>query len=147
MRNPRTVAAILVTVALLAVGAACGSDQAGPETAGLSPLAPVGGVPTLEEPNEEPGDATSAQVSSGSMIARPDSIETLVAWSKIIVLGTISSVIDEKVIYYGEDGKPVAADEESGLPYTDYEVRIESVLKSDGGAEEGGTLVLRSSGT
>ena len=52
-------------------------------------------------------------------------------------------MIDEKVIYYGKDGNPVPADEERGAPFTDYEVRIESVLKGDRGAEEGGTLVLR----
>ena len=65
------------------------------------------------------------------------------AWSDIIVLGTISSVLDEKVIYYGKDGNPVPADEERGAPFTDYEVRIESTLKGDGGVEEGGVLVLR----
>ena len=48
------------------------------------------------------------------------------AWSDIIVLGTISSVLDEKVIYYGKDGNPVPADEERGAPFTDYEVRIET---------------------
>ena len=143
MRNRQTVAVILVAVAVLAVGAACGSDEAGPETGGLSPLAPEGSALTQEEPTEEPGDVISAQVSSGSMIARPDSVESLVAQSRIMVLGTISSVLSEKVMYYGEDGKPVAADEESGSPYTDYEVQIESILKADGGAEEGGTLVLR----
>ena len=40
MRKPQTVAAILVTVALLTIAAACGSDRAGPDSAGLSPLAP-----------------------------------------------------------------------------------------------------------
>ena len=138
MRNPLTVAAIIVTVVLIAVMAACGSDDAGPESAGLSPLAPEGGVPTTGEPREEPGDVVSAPA---SLIPRPPNIESLVAQSKIIVLGTISSVLDEKVMYYGEDGTPVVGDE--GSPYTDYEVRIETVLKDDGGAEERGTLVLR----
>ena len=75
---------------------------------------------------------------------QPNSIEGLVAQSHVIVLGTISSVLEEMVIGgYGEDGKPTLAGEEGGLPYTDYEVRIESVLKADGALEEGGTLVLR----
>ncbi len=83
-------------------------------------------------------------VSSGMMIPRPNSIEGLVAQSHVIVLGTISSVLEEMVIGgYGEDGKPTPAGEEGGLPYTDYEVRIESVLKGDGALEDGGTLVLR----
>ena len=95
-------------------------------------------------PAQPTGAATpNATVSAGSMIPRPNSIESLVAQSQVIVLGTISSVLDEQLMYYGEDGKPVAADEESGLPYTDYEVRIERVLKGDGGVEEGGVLVLR----
>ena len=99
----------------------------------------VGGLvptPSTDAPATQP-------VSSGSMIARPPSIEALVAWSHIIVLGTINSVLDERVIYYGEDGNPVPADEESGSPYTDYEVRIESALKDDGRVESGGVLVLR----
>ena len=74
--------------------------------------------------SQEPRSPTS----SGMMVPRTSSVEDLVAQSQVIVLGTISSVLDEKLIYYGEDGKPVAADEERGLPYTDYEVRIESVL-------------------
>ena len=143
MRNPQTVAAILVTVALLAVVAACGSDEAGSETAGLSPLAPDQVAPAPEEAKAEPGDPSIQQVSSGSPIPRPKSIETLVAWSDIIVLGIISSVLDERVIYYGEDGNPIPADEERGAPFTDYEVRIESALKGDGDVEDGGTLVLR----
>ena len=143
MRKPQTLAAILATVALLVIGAACGSDEASPETAGLSPLAPQQVVPPPQEAKADPGDPSSQQVSSGSPIARPKSIEDLVAWSHIIVLGTISSVLDERVIYYGKDGNPVPTDKERGAPFTDYEVRIESVLKGDGGAEEGGTLVLR----
>ena len=143
MRKPQTVAAILVMVALIAIGAACGSDEASPETGGLSPLAPDQVAPAPQEAKAEPGDPSSPQVSSGSPIWRPRSVENLVAWPHIIVLGTISSVIDEKVIYYGKDGNPVPADEERGAPFTDYEVRIESVLKGDRGAEEGGTLVLR----
>ena len=66
------------------------------------------------------------------------------AQSHVIVLGTISSVLEEMVRGgYGEDGKPTPAGEEGGLPYTDYEVRIESVLKGDGALEDGGILVLR----
>ena len=83
-------------------------------------------------------------VSSGMMIPRPNSIEELVAQSRIIVLGTIRSVLDEiRFGAYGEDGKPTSGGEEPGTPYTDYEVRIESVLKDDGDVEDGGTLVLR----
>ena len=64
--------------------------------------------------------------------------------SHIIVLGTISAVLDEKLIgAYGEDGNPYVPVEESGTPYTDYEVRVESVLKNDGHVEDGGSLVLR----
>ena len=99
------------------------------------PLQSIGAPTTQQEP--------SVPVSTGMMVPRPRSIEDLMTRSHVIVLGTISLVLDEKLIYYGEDGKPVAADEESGLPYTDYEVRIESVLKGDGGVADGGVLVLR----
>ena len=66
------------------------------------------------------------------------------AQSHIVVLGAISSVIEEKVMGgYGDDGTPTDVGMEGGLPYTDYEVRIESVLKGDGEIEDGGALVLR----
>ena len=83
-------------------------------------------------------------VTSGMRVPRPESIEVLVRMSHIIVLGTVSAVLDEKLIgAYGEDGNPHIPVEESGTPYTDYEIRVESVLKSDGDVEDGGTLVLR----
>ena len=44
---------------------------------------------------------------------------------------------------YGEDGKPPPAGEEGGLPFTDYEVQIESGLKSNDVVIEGGTMVPR----
>ena len=142
--NPATVAAILVMVAVLVIGAACGSDEGSPETAGLRPLAPELVTPSPPSPIAEPGDTSGGQVSSGMMIPRPENIEVLVRMSHIIVLGTISAVLDEKLIgAYGEDGNPYIPVEETGSPYTDYEVRVESVLKDDGDVEDGGTLVLR----
>ena len=144
MRKPQVVSAILAMVALLLIGAACGRDEASPETTGLSPLAPEQVVAAPHDPISEPDDPSSEQVSSGMMVPRPESIEVLVRMSHIIVLGTISAVLDEKLIgAYGEDGNPYVPVEESGTPYTDYEVRVESVLKNDGDVEDGGTLVLR----
>ena len=142
--NPATVAAILVMVAVLVIGAACGSDEASPEAAGLSPLAPELVTPSPQSPIGEPGETSGGQVSSGMMVPRPESIEVLVRMSHIIVLGTIGSVLDEiRYGAYGEDGKPTSGGEEPGTPYTDYEVSVESVLKNDGDVEDGGTLVLR----
>ena len=92
MRHPRTVAAILVVVALLVIGAACGSDEASPDTAGLSPLATELVTSAPQEPTAEPGDTSGGQVSSGMMVPRPESIEVLVRMSHVIVLGTISAV-------------------------------------------------------
>ena len=40
------------------------------------------------------------------MLPRPDSVEALVVQSRVIVLGTISSVLGEKMRVYGEDGSP-----------------------------------------
>ena len=140
MKKLRLAAVSLGVVALLSAGTACGGDEASPETAGLSPLAPEQVVPAPPETIAEPGE----QVSSGKMVARPESVEVLVKLSHVIVLGTIISVLGERLIgAYGEDGQPTSGSEEGGTPYTDYEVRIESVLKSDGTVEGRGTLVLR----
>ena len=86
----------------------------------------------------------SAPVTSGFMVPRPNSVEKLVERADVIAVGFISLVLAEKWIGpYGEDGKPTLAGEEGGLPYTDYDVRIESVLKGDGTVTDGGTVVLR----
>ena len=144
MRQPQTVAAILAMVALLSIGAACGSNETSAEPASLSPLAPKQVVPVPQEPIAEPGDTSGGQVSSTMLVPRPESIEVLVRMSHIIVLGTISAVLDEiRFGAYGEDGNPYIPVEESGTPYTDYEVRVESVLKNDGDVEDGGSIVLR----
>ena len=104
----------------------------GPQFAGGESLPPA------------PGAQPVPPVTSTMLAPRPESIEVLVRMSHIIVLGTISAVLDEKLIgAYGEDGNPYVPAEESGSPYTDYEVRVESVLKNDGDVEDGGTLVLR----
>ena len=107
---------------------------------------PVIGKVTSTQSTDAPttSQEPTAPVSSSMMVPRPESIEVLVRMSHIIVLGTISAVLDEKLIgAYGEDGNPYIPVEESGTPYTDYEVRVESVLKGDGDVEDGGTLVLR----
>ena len=60
-----------------------------------------------------------------------------------LTISTSTSVIEEKQIGpYGRDGKLLPA-AENGMPVTDYEVRIESVLKGDGSVATGGTLILR----
>ncbi len=139
----------VLAVALLVIGAACGSDEASPETSVSStasegnPLGPEGIVSSPQEVIVESGDS-GPPISSSMMVPRPESIEVLVRMSHIIVLGTISAVLDEKLIgAYGEDGNSYTPVEESGTPYTDYEVRVERVLKDDGDVEDGGTLVMR----
>ena len=91
--------------------------------------------------SQEPGSPAS----SGMMIPRPRTAEELVsaAHVNVIVLGTIDSVLEEKFIGpYGEDGRPLPVDD-GALPFTDYQVRIDSVLRGDGTVTDGGTLVLR----
>ena len=103
---------------------------------GLVPDQPNGAKRSLQEPD--------APVSAGMMVPRPSSVEDFVAQASVILLGTIDSVLGEKRIGpYGEDGKPTPVSDEGGLPYTDYKVLIEDVLKGDGKITDGGTLVLR----
>jgi hypothetical protein len=86
----------------------------------------------------------SGPVSTGMMVPRPSSAQELASRSDVIVLGTIRSIIAEKMIGpYGEDGNPTSAGEEGGTPYTDYEVQIESVLKGDDAVTGAEPLVLR----
>jgi hypothetical protein len=87
------------------------------------------------------------------MAPRPTSVEEFVyglvslrvaAPADVIVVATISSVLAEKLLGpYGEDGTALPADEESGMPFTDYLVQIESVLKADDAVTGADTLVLR----
>ena len=72
--------------------------------------------------------------STGSMLPYPTGVEQLVAGADVIVLGIISSILEEKQIGpYGDDGMPV----------TDYEVQIETVLTGYDALADGDTLVLR----
>ena len=70
----------VLAVALFVVGAACGSEEAGPETALSpavsegSPLAPEGIVPAPQEVVVEPSDP-GPPISSSMMVPRPDNIE------------------------------------------------------------------------
>ena len=82
----------------------------------------------------------TAPVSSGMMVPRSTTAEELVARADIIAVGTIMSVLGERLMGpYGEDGQPFPEGED-GLPYTDYDVRVEGVLKGDQRVE---ALVLR----
>ena len=103
---------------------------------GLVPAQPAEDGTTLQEPN--------APVSAGMMVPRPRSVEELVTRADLVFIGTINSVLEVKMMGpYGDDGKPVPASEEGGLPYTDYQVQVDSVLKADGTVQDGGTVVLR----
>lgn len=135
--------------ALLVVAVACGSgdvdEPAAADVAGL-PLAPTTGVVSSEEPVVEPVEGGAVAVSS-SMLPRARSAEELVDRSEIVVIGTISSVLAEVAFGgYGEDGKPEPP-EDGGMPITDYEVSIETLMKGDGTLAEGGSFVLRMYGS
>ena len=136
-----TLTAIAVAM-LVTLGVSCGGDPT-----------PEPDVPTSPPPASVPGVITSppvssAPVSAGSMTPRPTSVkEFAVGWptrADVIVVATISSVLAEKLLGpYGEDGTALPADEESGMPFTDYLVQIESVLKADVVVARADTLVLR----
>ena len=79
MTKLKALVAVIGLTALIAIGAACGSDEARPETAGVSPLPPPGLVtPAPQEPIVEPGDTSSGPVTSTMLVPRPESIEVLV---------------------------------------------------------------------
>ena len=61
MRKQRTVVVILLAVALLVIAAACGRDEASPETADLNALASEQVVSAHEEAREEPTDLSGEQ--------------------------------------------------------------------------------------
>ena len=85
----------------------------------------------------------SAPVTSEFIVPRLHNVQELVARAHVIVLGTIDSVLEEKKMGpYGDDGQPLPADD-SALPFTDYDLRIESVLKGDGTVTDGESLALR----
>ena len=97
---------------------------------------PANGPTTSQEPD--------SPTSSGMMVPRPGSVDELVMRSNVIVVGTITTVLEERLIGgYGDDGKPLSADDEGGLPFTDYLVTIEDVLKADDSVANSDTLVLR----
>ena len=82
-------------------------------------------------------------VSTGSMLPRPQSVEELVARADVVFIGTINSVLDEKMMGpYGKDGQPLPAGDD-GLPFTDYEVGLKGLLKGHGEVQPGDPLVLR----
>ncbi len=118
--------------ALMVIGAACGSD----------------GTQALENADEPavqpPSDGLSVPPpSSASMLPYPSDVEQLVAGADIIVLGTIGSVLGEKLLGPYVDGKQLPAGEGGGMPFTDYEVQIETVLAGDDSVADGDTIVLR----
>ena len=85
----------------------------------------------------------TAPVSSGMLVPRPTTAEELVARAEVVFIGTIISVLDERMMGpYGEDGQPLPAGDD-GLPFTDYKVGIAGVLKGDGQVQQDDALVLR----
>ncbi len=107
--------------------------------------APSGVAPPSSAVQISPPVSPSAP-SSGSTIPRAANVEQLVAGAELIAIGAINSVLDEKQIGgYGVDGALMPA-EDGGNPVTDFDVRVESVLKSDGTVAEGEGFVLRMHG-
>ena len=109
--------------------------------------APVVGYAVVADPPSNGGPTTSADPGrpaiAGSMIPRPRTVEELVAGADVIIMGTIDSVLEERIMGgYGDEGRALPAGE-GGLPYTDYEVNIESLLKVDDRISAETGLVLR----
>ena len=127
------------------------STQAGWRAAGMGSLALGVGtllvfavtLPVFQSSEGKAPGPVIERVSTGILVPGPTNVEELVAGAHVIVVGQISSVLEEKWIGpYGEDGRPLPADEDD-FPFTDYLLQIESVLKGDGRVTDGGSLVLR----
>ena len=113
---------------------------------GEAPEPVVVGKVVTTEPTDTPttSQEPSSPTSSGMMVPRPRSVDELVMRSDVVVVGIITAVLQEmRIGPYGEDGAAVPGDEEGGIPVTDYEVRVETVLKGDDAVAGGDTLVLR----
>ena len=119
---------------IMAAAVACSDDTPTP----TEPDAPdVSSAPAVQstvpvEQSISPGEPQSiAPVSSASMIPRPANVEDLIARSQIIVVATIGDDVEEKMIGpYGPDGQPMT-DPDSVRAFTDYQLNIEEVIKSD----------------
>jgi hypothetical protein len=113
---------------------------------GQAPEPVVVGEVVSTQPDDTPAASQGPQspISSGMMVPRAGSAVELVSRSHLIVLGTIGPDPLERVLgAYGEDGKLLPADDEGGLPFTDYLVQVEGVLKADDGIADSDTFVLR----
>ena len=111
---------------------------------GQAPEPVVVGEVVSTQPANGPTTSQEPDSPTGMMVPRPGSVDELVMRSNVIVVGTITTVLEERLIGgYGDDGKPLSADDEGGLPFTDYLVTIEDVLKADDSVANSDTLVLR----
>ena len=137
---------------LITLGVSCGSEPAPEPDVPTSPPPASAPRATTAPPVPSTGEATTAPPvlapASASGAPRPGSIkEFAVGWptrTDVVVVATISSVLAEKLLGpYGEDGTAPPADVETGSPFTDYLVQIESVLKADDVVAGADTLVLR----
>ena len=148
MKGMRSLAAGLGVAALIVIGAACGDGERPASTDKDTPVARLaagasgdtlaGSVPSAVQTQTNPA------VSAGMMVPRAGSAEELISRSHVIVLGTIGpDPVERRIGPYGEDGKPLPADDEGGNPFTDYLVQIEDVLKADDSVADSDTLVLR----
>ena len=137
MNKIKGVAAVFGVAVLMVVGLACGNGaEPRPTETNAASDAPQAEDQLTTGPSSGP-------VSAGSMVPRHNSVEELVKRSHVIVLGTIDLVLEEKRVGpYGQDGQPIPAGEDA-MPVTDYQVNIESVLKSDDAIAGADSLVLR----
>ena len=135
MNRTKRFIGILGLTTLLAFVLACTTASTPPEGPGDSLVVPPAGEQAVPGALGAPAAAFT--------VPRAGNVNELVSRSEVIVVGTIESVIEEKVMGpYGEDGQPLPADE-GGLPFTDYSVRIEEVLKDDGSISQSDAFILR----
>ncbi|MBM3933370.1 MAG: hypothetical protein FJ319_03560 [SAR202 cluster bacterium] len=114
-RTGRFIIGLSAGVVVIAGVACAGNDPATP-AAGDD----ISGAPAASQ-GPGPGGSTSM------MVQRPQSVGQLVERSEVIFVGKVESATERMLEPYGDEGKT-----DIRSPYTDYAVRVEEVLKSDG---------------
>jgi hypothetical protein len=91
----------------------------------------------------------SAAAFSYTAAPEPDNLDTLVQLSDVVIVGTLEQIKDSRTFYgYQSNAEELkrlneAANVDFGVPYTDYVIKAERLLKAPRTAFSGNRLVVR----